>query len=136
MQEYTILDHLPLGIDRYTAFRHRPKGILRRACVIDIPSIKYISGRSMRSIRFIVVIGTYIRTVCNIGCGPDLALVLIQLSNFISVTIYVDSIHEVDRVNITSIEALNISGVAVIPYCILLLIVGIICPGWIRSTTF
>ena len=116
MQEYTVLDHMPLGIDCDTAFRHCAERILRRTCIINIPTVKYIAGRCMCSIRLVVVIVSNTCTILDIPYSTDLPLVLVPFFNFISVTVYIDSIHEVDRIDITGIVAINMSCILIFPY--------------------
>ena len=95
VQEDTVLDLAPFGIDRQTAFRHRCKCILVRTGRIDVPAFKDIpSGRRRRiEIGSVFVIGTQI---CAVGDIAD----LMQLSaacfiQRVVVAVHISTVHEI-----------------------------------------
>ena len=55
MEEYTVLFLTPLSVDRDTAIWHCRESTFLSAGIIQIPSLKHITGRGMCGIRLIIV---------------------------------------------------------------------------------
>ena len=100
MQEHTVLDHMPLGIDRNTALRHR-REIIRRlttAAVVDIPPVKDISFGGMVRVRLVAVVSADISTKGEAFYNSDLPLFFVLSFDLVVVAINIYSIHEVDGI--------------------------------------
>ena len=121
MQEHTVLDLAPLGIDRHTAFGHRREGIGMRACVVDIPALEDIplgSGRLIvigagrAAVR--LVVGRQIRAVGDILHYFQLALGVLARDP-VPVAVIIRAVHEVQRVDITGIVTIDRRSAAASP---------------------
>ena len=125
MQENTVLLLTPLCIDSDTAFRHCRECIFLRAGIIDVPSFEYISGRSMRCIGFVSIIGSCTGPIRNAARCTDLSHAGFCQRGTITVNIL--AIHKVDGVCVAGIVAIDVSCIAVIPYGIQLRSIVVVC---------
>ena len=93
MQEDAVLDLPPLGVDGYTALRHRIKSIGLVAGFIHKPAFE---DEALRNVgRSIILVFGDIRTVSDTVDRLDLAL---AGPDQIAVAVYVSAVHEVDGV--------------------------------------
>ena len=108
MQEHTILPLTPLGIHRKTTIGHCAEGARRRASLIQIPTLKHISGiRVFRNIIVspIAIIGGDVRTVSD--SFHHFRLNLIDFLHRNIVAVYIRTIHKIERVGIAVIAYLQ-----------------------------
>ena len=142
MQEHTVLDLTPLGIDRQAAIRHRREGIGLRACVVDIPALKDIplgSGRLIvigagrAAVR--LVVGRQIRVVGDILLYLQLALGVLARDSVI-IAVIVRAVHVVQRIDVAGVITIDIASIVIIPDSILLISVRTICFRRISTSAF
>ena len=93
MQEYTVLDLTPLGVDGQSALRHIIESKWLITGCVHIPALEDEAFRNVS--RFVAVVIRNISTVNDAGNELDLALAGPDLA---TVTVYIDTIHEVDFV--------------------------------------
>ena len=122
VQECTVLDHTPLGIDCNTAPRHCSEIVLLGACIINKPTFQNITfcGRHIVIIT-IFIIRCYICTVCNILRIMQMSLIC--FIHFISITIHIYTIHKVNGVFFASVIEIYSLIISSIPYIICCIIV-------------
>ena len=104
MQEDTVLDLTPLGINGKSAIGHSGKRIWLRTCLIHIPALKHIACWNSR--RCVGVVTAHIRTVFNARFGSDLSCGSFACYSNI-ITIIISTIHEVDGVGRAGIIHIN-----------------------------
>ena len=121
VQEYTVLDLTPLGIDREAAVRHRREGIGMRAELVDIPAFKNVSlgcGRLIviRAGRVAVhlVVGLQIRVVRDVVDYMQLAAAGLARDP-VPVAVIIRAVHEVQRIDITGIVTIDRASTAASP---------------------
>ena len=103
VQEHTVLDLAPLGIDRQSALRHRGEGVLLSTLAIDVPSLENVTGRNCRG--HVTIVRCRVRTVSDILLRSDLAKSI--LTQGVVVAINVFAVHEVDGIELTVIIEVN-----------------------------
>ena len=93
MQEDTVLDLPPLGVDGYAALRHRVKIIELVAGFVHKPALEDEAFRNIARYKIVVVgdVGTVSDAV------NSLDLTLTGIDNM-AVAVYVSAVHEVDRI--------------------------------------
>ena len=103
MKEYTVLDLTPFRVDRQAAFGHGGEGIGFGAGRIYIPTFENIAFGSGRCVVVCAsfVVRREIRAINNIVYLMELSSV--RLIKEVAVTVRVYTIHEVDRILITSV---------------------------------
>ena len=102
MQEHTILDLTPLGIDSNTTFGHFVKCIRLRTILIQKPSFKHkavILGCRSIIIGLSFIIRSHIGIVCN--TTHLIYLTVIYFRQRVVVTIHINTIKISDGINFT-----------------------------------
>ena len=99
VQEDTVLDLAPLGIDRDAVDRHRRERVLTGAGLVHVPAFEHIAGLGRR---LIIVVAADIRAVGDGFAGIQL-LAAGSLIRGVAV-VGIHTVHEVDHVCITVVE--------------------------------
>ena len=101
MQEHTVLDLAPLGVDGKAAVGHCGEIICLRASVVDIPALEHKACRRCRNVVVVpaLVVGRQIRSVRDVvNCMKRTAVGFVE---DVVVTVDVHAIHEVERIGKT-----------------------------------
>ena len=103
VQEDTVLDLAPLGVDRDTVDRHRSKCVLAGAALVHVPTLELVTGRYR--VRFIAVIAAGACAISNGIAGAKLRATRCVIRGVAVICIH--TVHEVDGVGRSLIIIIN-----------------------------
>ena len=116
VQEDTVLDLTPLGIDGDAAVGHRGEVVGLLTQFIDIPTIEDKAGMSVSSVRTVGSIGRDVSAIDDIRNGSYLSLDKIIIVKTFSVAVIIGTIHKVDSEQLTGVVEFDCVVVGVVQF--------------------